>query len=273
MAGFEISDVLGLLALLALSSMACFPRSDDDLPLVANRARLDALLAIGIASLEQMQRSQDDTWQEASTDSDDGIDDSVLANLQLPTSTDSMLGRVDPPEHLPSPGAMWGLIAAPCTAPESPCMPSSETPSRASPHTPPAAHRRFCFPHWTPTSTQSSAQRARSAAHAVTPVDPVETPGCSRVPVQLEPVGRDESDEGSRAPVVRGRDSGTPAILCHDPSEATPAMWSGECILDHDPIATPAISDRADVIISPTMPMLEVNDDGSKRRKVDRGTL
>ena len=38
--------------------MACFPRSDDDLPLVDNRTRLDALLAIGIASLEQMQRIQ-----------------------------------------------------------------------------------------------------------------------------------------------------------------------------------------------------------------------
>ena len=258
MAGFEILVVLGLLGLLALSSMACLPRSDDDLPLVDNRAPLDALLAIGIASLEQMPRIQDDTWQGASTDSDDEIDDSVLANLQLPTSTDSTLGGVDPPRDLPSPGAMWGLIASPCTAPESP-------------HTPPAAHRGFCFPVWTTTSTQSSAQRVRSAAHAVTPVDPVETPGRSRVPVQVEPVGRDESDEGSGAPV----DSGPPAILCHDPIEATPAMWSGEGILDHDPIATPAIPDRADVIISPTMPMFEVNDDGSKRRKLelDRGTF
>ena len=97
MAGFEILVVLGLLGLLALSSMACLPRSDDDLPLVDNNARLDALLAIGIASLEQMQRIQDDTWQGASTDSDDEIDDSVLANLQLPTSTDSTLGGVDPP--------------------------------------------------------------------------------------------------------------------------------------------------------------------------------
>ena len=190
MAGFEILAVLGLLGLLALSSMACLPRSDDDLPLVDNGARLDALLAIGIASLEQMQRSQDDTWLGANTDNDDEIDDSVLTNLQLPTSTDSTLGGVDPPEDLPSPGAMWGLIASPCTAPESPFMPSSGTPSRASPHTPPAAHRRFCFPVWTPTSTQSSAQRARSAAHAVTPVDPVETPARSRVPVQVEPVGR-----------------------------------------------------------------------------------
>ena len=131
--------MLGLLGLLTLSSMANLPHSDDDLPLVANGARLDALLAIGIASLEQMQRIQDDTWLGASTDSDDEIDDSVLANLQLPTSTDSMLGRVDPPEDLPSPGAMWGLIASPCTAPESPFMPSSGTPSRASPHIPPAA--------------------------------------------------------------------------------------------------------------------------------------
>ena len=220
MAGFEILAVLGLLGLLALSSMACLPRSDDDLPLVDNRARLDALLAIGIASLEQMQRIQDDTWQGASTDSDDEIDDSVLANLQLPTSTDSMLGGVDPPEDFPSPGAMWGLIASPCTAPESPFMPSSGTPSRASPHTPPAAHRRFCFPVWTPTSTQSSAQRVRSAAH---------------------------------------------------PIEATPAMWSGEGILDHDPIATPAIPDRADIVISPTIPMPEVNDDRSKRRKLELG--
>ena len=128
--------------------MACLPRSDDDLPLVDNGARLDALLAIGIASLEQMQRIQDDTWLGASTDSDDEIDDSVLANLQLPTSTDSMLGGVDPPEDFPSPGAMWGLIASPCTAPESTLMPSSGTPSRASPHTSPAAHRRFCFPVW-----------------------------------------------------------------------------------------------------------------------------
>ena len=55
--------------------MACLPRSDDDLPPVAIGARLDALLAIGIASLEQMQRSQDDTWLGASTDSDDSIDD------------------------------------------------------------------------------------------------------------------------------------------------------------------------------------------------------
>ena len=263
MAGFEIFVVLGLLGLLALSSMACLPRSDDDLPLVDNRARLDALLAIGIASLEQMQRIQDDTWQGASTDSDDEIDDSVLANLQLPTSTDSTLGGVDPPEDFPPPGAMWGLIASPCTAPESPFMPSSGTPSRASPHIPPAAHRRFCFPVWTATSTQSSAQRVPSAAHAVTPVDrysphvdPVETPGRSRVPVQVEPVGRDKSDEGSGAPVDRGRDSGTPAILCHDPIKATPA-----------------IPDRADVVISPTIPMLEVNDDGSKRRKLDRGTF
>ena len=84
MAGFEILVVLGLLGLLALSSMACLPRSDDDLPLVDNRPPLDALLAIGIASLEQMQRIQDDTWQGASTDSGDEIDDSVLANLQLP---------------------------------------------------------------------------------------------------------------------------------------------------------------------------------------------
>lgn len=99
MAGFEILAVLGLLGLLALSSMACLPRSDDDLPLVDNRARLDALLAIGIASLEQMQRIQDDTWQGASTDSDDEIDDSVLANLQLPTSTDSMTYRF--PVHCP----------------------------------------------------------------------------------------------------------------------------------------------------------------------------
>ena len=259
---------------MALSSMACLPHSDDDLPLVDNRARLDALLAIGIASLEQMQRIQDDTWQGASTDSDDGTDDSVLANLQMPTSTDSTLGGVDPPEDFPSPGAMWGLIASPCTAPESPFMPSSGTPSRASPHTPPAAHRRFCFPVWTTTSTQSRAQRVRSAAHAVTPVDPVETPGRSRVPVQVEPVGRDESDEGSGAAVDRGRDSGTPAILCHDPIEATPAMWSGEGILDQDPFkATPAIPDRADVMISPTIPMVEVNDDGSKRRKLDRGTF
>ena len=81
--------------------MACLPRSD-----VGNSARLDALLAIGIASLEQMQRIQDDTWQGASTDSDDEIDDSVLANLQLPTSTDSTLGGVDPPEDVLSPGAM-----------------------------------------------------------------------------------------------------------------------------------------------------------------------
>ena len=109
--------VLGLLGLLALSSMAWLRRSDDDLPLVANETRLDALLAIGIASLEQMQRIQDDTWQGASTDSDDEIDDSVLANLQLPTST-------DPPADVLSPRAI---------------------PSRASPHTPPAAHRRFCF--------------------------------------------------------------------------------------------------------------------------------
>ena len=255
MAGFEILAVLGLLGLLALNSMACLPRSDDDLPLVDNGARLDALLAIGIASLEQMQRIQDDTWQGASTDSDDEIDDSVLANLQLPTSTDSTLGGVDPPEDVLSPGAMWGLIASPCTAPESPFMPSSGTPSRASPHTPPAAHRRFCFPVWTPPSSQSSAHR---------------------VQVQAEPVGRDESDEGSGAPVDRGRDSGTPAILCHDPIEATPAMWSGEGILDHDPFkATPALPDRADVVISPTIPMLEVNDDGSKRRKLelDRGTF
>ena len=62
MAGFEILAVLWLLGLLALSSMACLHRSDDDLPLGDNRARLDALLAIGIASLEQMQRSQDDTF-------------------------------------------------------------------------------------------------------------------------------------------------------------------------------------------------------------------
>ena len=128
-------------------------------------ARLDALLAIGIASLEQMQRIQDDTWLGASTDSDDEIDDSVLANLQLPTSTDSTLGGVDPPEDFLSPGAMWGLIASPCTAPESPFMPSSGTPSRASPHIPPAANRRFCFPVWTTTSTQSSQQRVPSAAH------------------------------------------------------------------------------------------------------------
>ena len=154
MAGFEILAALGLLGLLALSSMAWLRRSDDDLPLVDNGARLDALLAIGIASLEQMQRIQDDTWQGASTDSDDEIDDSVLANLQLPTSTDSTLGGVDPPEDVLSPGAMWGLIASPCTAPESPFMPSSGMPSRASPHTPPAAHRRFCFPVWTPPSSQ-----------------------------------------------------------------------------------------------------------------------
>ena len=52
MAGFEILAVLWLLGLLALSSMACLHRSDDDLPLGDNRDRLDALLAIGIASLE-----------------------------------------------------------------------------------------------------------------------------------------------------------------------------------------------------------------------------
>ena len=46
MAGFEILVVLGLLGLLALSSMACLPRSDDDLPLVDTGARLDALLAL-----------------------------------------------------------------------------------------------------------------------------------------------------------------------------------------------------------------------------------
>ena len=56
MAGFEILAVLWLLGWLALSSMACLPRSDDDLPLGDNGARLDALLAIG------MQRSQDDTF-------------------------------------------------------------------------------------------------------------------------------------------------------------------------------------------------------------------
>jgi hypothetical protein len=310
-----------------------------------------------------------------------------LANLQLPMSTDSTLGGVDPPEDVPSPGAMWGLIASPCTAPESPFMPSSGTPSRASPHTPPAAHGRFCFPVWTTTSTQSSAQRVRSAAHAVTPVDrysphvdPVETPGRSRVPVQVEPVGRDESDEGSGAPVDRGRDSGSPAILCHDPTgdfhmwcigdlpdalltddhltvrlldttnlrciivggerTATPGRdghsvrflhasgtarldgLAGRCVVDlgagvqahifplrgdsicwsadgtpecledgivtgslqqdapatsgrdQDPIeATPAIPDRADVVISPTIPMHEVNDDGSKRRRLGRGTF
>ena len=221
--------------LLAISSMACLPRSDEDLPLGDNKTRLDALLAIGIASLEQMQRIQDDAWLGASTDSDDEIDDSVLANLQLPTSTDSTLGGVDPPKDFPSPGAMWGIIASPCTAPESPFMPSSGKPSRASPHTLPAAQ--------------------------------VE-------PVQVKPVGRDESDEGSGTTVDRGRDSRNPAILCHDPIEATPAMWSGEDILDHDPIeATPAMPGRADVIISPTIPMLEVNDDGSKRRKLDRGTF
>ena len=67
---------------------------------------MDAGLAFGIASLEQMQRIQDDTWQGASTDSDDEIDDSVLANLQLPTSTDSTLGGV----------LVWmhcGLLASP----------------------------------------------------------------------------------------------------------------------------------------------------------------
>ena len=69
MAGFESLAVLGLFGLWALSSMDCIPRSDDDLPLVGNRARLDALLAIGIASLEQMRRMRDDTWQGASTDS------------------------------------------------------------------------------------------------------------------------------------------------------------------------------------------------------------
>ena len=159
--------------------MPCLPRSDGDLPLVDNRTRLDALLAIGIASLEQMQRSQDDTWLGASTDRDDEIDDSVLANLQLPTSTDSTLGGVDPPEDLPSPGAMWGLIASPCTAP-------SGTPSRASPHTPPAAHRRFCFPVWT----------------------------------TVEPGGRGESDEGSEAPVDRGRDVIiSPTIPMHEVSD------------------------------------------------------
>ena len=163
MAGFEILAVLGLFGLWALSSMACLPRSDDDLPLVDTGARLDALLAIGIASLEQMQQSQDDTWLGAGTDNDDEIDDSVLANLQLPSTTDSMIGRVDPPEDLPSPEALWGLIASPCTAPESPLMPSSGTPGRAFPHIPPAAHRRFCFPVWTTTSTQSSTQRVRSA--------------------------------------------------------------------------------------------------------------
>ena len=220
MAGFAIVAVLGLLGLLALSSMACLLRSDDDLLLVDNRARLDALLATGIASMEQMQRIQDDTWLGASTDSDDEIDDSVLANLQLPTSTDSTLGGVDPPEDFPSPGAMWGLIASQCIAPESPFMPSNGTPSRASPHIPPEAHKRFCFPVWTTASTQSSAQHVRSAAHA----DPVETPGRSRVPVQEEPVGRDKSD-------------------------------------------------HADVVISPTIPVYEVNDDGSKRRRLDRGTF
>ena len=221
--------------LLALSSMACLHRSDEDLPLGDNRTRLDALLAIGIASLEQMQRIQDDAWLGASTDSEDEIDDAVLANLQLPTSTDSTLGGVDPPIDFPSPGAMCGIIASPCTAPESHFLPSSGKPSRASPHTLPA-----------------------------TQVEPV----------QMKPVGRDETDEGSGATADRGRDSRIPAISCHDPIEATPAMWSGEDILDHDPIeATPAMPGRADVIISPTIPMLEVNDDGSKRRKLDRGTF
>ena len=123
MAGFEILAILGLLGLLALSSMACLPRSYEDLPLGDNKTRLDALLAIGIASLEQMQRSQDDTWLGASTDSDDEIDDSVLANLQLPTSTDSTLGGIDPPKDFPSPDAMCGNIASPCTAPESNFLP------------------------------------------------------------------------------------------------------------------------------------------------------
>ena len=68
---------------------------------------MDAGLAFGIASLEQMQRIQDDTWQGASTDSDDEIDDSVLANLQLPTSTDSTLGGVDPPEARLD--ALWAI--------------------------------------------------------------------------------------------------------------------------------------------------------------------
>ena len=86
-------------------------RGDDVLPPVASGARLDELLAIGIASLEQMQQIQDDTWQGASTDSDDEIDDAVLANLQLPTLTDSVPGGVDAPEEFASPGAMWGLIA------------------------------------------------------------------------------------------------------------------------------------------------------------------
>ena len=119
MALFAILCVPGLFCLLALRAMAFPLRGDDVLPPVASGARLDELLAIGIASLEQMQRIQDDTWQGASTDSDDEIDDAVLANLQLPTLTDSVPGGVDAPEDLASPGAMWGLIASPCTAPES----------------------------------------------------------------------------------------------------------------------------------------------------------
>ena len=78
MAGFQILDVLGLVGFLAHCSMAWYPPSDDDLLVGDNMTRLDALLAIGISSLEQMQRAQDDTWQGASTDSDDEIDDSVF---------------------------------------------------------------------------------------------------------------------------------------------------------------------------------------------------
>ena len=52
-------------------------RGDDRL-IVDNRARLDALLAF------ELGRIRDDTWLGAD---DDELDDSVLANLQLPTST------------------------------------------------------------------------------------------------------------------------------------------------------------------------------------------
>ena len=85
------------------------------------------------------------------------------------------------------------------------------------------------------------------------------------MPVQVEPVGRDESDEGSGAPVDRGRDSWEQIEdMLDDPN----ALRQAHCSRFE-----PAIPDRADVIISPTIPMLEVNDDGSKRRKLDRGTF
>ena len=300
MAGFEILAVLELLGLLALSSMACLPRCDDDLPLVVNNARLDALLAIGIASLEQMRQIQDDTWLGVSTASDDEIDDSVLANLHLPTPTESTLGGVNPPGDFPPPTAMWGLIASPCTsgAADAQRDDSGHTMLERAVQDDTDDFHMWCI---------GDLPDALADDHLIVRLLDTTNLRCIAVGGERTATpGRDghsvrflDASGTARLDGLAGRcvvDLGAGVQAHIFPLRGDCICWSAdgipECLedgivtgdlqqdapatsgRDQDPIeATPAMPDRADVVISPTMPMHKVSDDGSKRRRLGRGTF